>query len=155
MSICILYFIGQCLSLDVHPSFRDEIIVQFADPDYDWNSFIWTCSNHLVLPVIYLKFRDHDLLEYLPEVLAAHLKEVYELNHARNKQIIAQVKELTATLNKAGISPLFMKGAGNLIDVVYSDIGERMMGDIDLLVPETDFLKAVELAKENGYINYW
>ena len=65
-----LYFIGQCLSLDEHPTFRETIIAQFSKPDYDWNQFIWTCSNHLVLPVIYLKFLKHDLLSYVPEVLA-------------------------------------------------------------------------------------
>ena len=155
MSILPIYFIGQCLSLDEHPSFRDEIIVQFTDENYDWQSFIWTCSNHLVLPVIYLKFRDHDLLEYLPDVLANHLKEVYELNHARNKQIIGQMKELTATLNMAGISPIYLKGTGSLIDGIYEDIGERIIGDIDLLIPEVDYLKAVEKAKEIGYINHW
>ena len=136
MSIRTLYFIGQCLSLDEHPTFRETIIAQFSDPDYAWNDFIWTCSNHLVLPVIYLKFRKHDLLDYLPEVLANHLEEIYKLNRTRNEQIILQMKEINATLNKAGISPIYLKGTGNLIDGVYSDIGERIIGDIDFLVPE-------------------
>jgi len=155
VSILPIYFIGQCLALDEHPSFREKIIVQFSDPDYDWNSFIWTCSNHLVLPVIYLKFLKHDLLGYLPEVLARHLEEIYSLNHARNEQILAQMKEINATLNKAGISPIYLKGTGNLIDGIYEDIGERIVGDIDLLVPEAGYLKAVELAKAIGYANHW
>ena len=155
MSIRILYFIGQCLSLDEHPSFRETIIAQFSDPGYDWNSFIWTCSNHLVLPVIYLKFLKNDLLGYLPEVLAQHLEEIYTLNRTRNEQILLQVKEINATLNAAGISPIYLKGTGNLIDGIYSDIGERIIGDIDLLVPDIDYLKAVEMAKAIGYTNHW
>ena len=93
--IRILYFIGQCLSLDEHPSFRETIIVQFSEPDYDWNSFIWTCSNHLVLPAIYLKLKKHSLLGYLPEVLAQHFEEIHSLNRTCNEQIIVQVKTLT------------------------------------------------------------
>ena len=151
MSLRTLYFIGHCLSLDDHPSFRETIIVQFSDPDYDWNTFIFTCSNHLVLPVIYLKFRKHNLLSYLPEVLVQHLEEIYSLNRDRNLQIIEQMKEITVTLNSAGISPLFMKGTGNLIDGVYSDVGERIIGDIDLLVPEKDFLTAAGLFEKEGY----
>ncbi|HEY3390895.1 MAG TPA: nucleotidyltransferase family protein [Prolixibacteraceae bacterium] len=151
----VLYFIGHCLSLDEHPSFRETIIVQFSDPDYDWNTFIWTCSNHLVLPVIYLKFRKHNLLGYLPEVLAQHLEEIYLLNRTRNEQILLQMKEINATLNKEGISPIYLKGTGNLIDGIYSDIGERIIGDIDLLIPNADYLKAVELTKEIGYANHW
>ena len=155
MTILPIYFIGQCLALDEHPSFRETIITQFSDPGYDWNSFIWTGSNHLVLPAIYLKFRKHDLLGYLPEVLAQHLEEIHSLNCTRNTQIIAQMKEITATFNRAGISPVYLKGTGNLIDGIYSDIGERIVGDIDLLVPEAGYLKAVELAKAIGYENHW
>ncbi len=151
MKISVIYFIGQCLTLDEHPTFRETIITQFSDPDYDWNTFIWTCSNHLVLPVIYLKFKKHDLLGYLPEVLAQHLEEIYTLNRSRNEQIILQVKEINVTLKRADISPLFMKGTGNLIDGIYGDIGERIIGDIDFLVPEADFLTAAELFQKEGY----
>ena len=155
MSIRTLYFIGQCLSLDEHPSFRETIIAQFSDPGYDWNSFIWTCSNHLVLPVIYLKMKKHDLLSYVPEVLAQHLEEIYSLNRTRNEQILEQMKEINTALNASGISPIYLKGTGNLIDGVYEDIGERIVGDIDLLIPEAEYLKAVELIKEIGYVNHW
>jgi hypothetical protein len=151
VSIRTAYFIGSCLSLDEHPTFRETIIAQFSDPNYDWNDFIWTCSNHLVLPVIYLKFRKYDLLDHLPEGLASHFEEIYVLNHARNKQILLQMKEINAMLNKAGISPIYLKGTGNLIDGIYTDIGERIIGDIDFLVPGTDFLTAAELFKNEGY----
>lgn len=151
MSLRTLYFIGHCLSLDEHPSFRETIITQFSAPDYDWQSFIWICSNHLILPVIYLKFRKHDLLDYLPEVLSQHLEEIYTLNCKRNELILQQMKEINATLNQVGISPIYLKGTGNLIDGVYSDIGERIIGDIDFLVAEKDFLTAIELFKKEGY----
>lgn len=151
MKIRVLYFVGQCLSLDDHPTFRETIIAQFSNPDYDWDDFIWICSNHLVLPVIYLKFRAHDLLNELPEVLKKHLEEIYALNRSRNEQILLQMKEITATLNSADISPIFMKGTGNLIDGIYNDIGERIIGDIDFLVPEEDFLTSAELLKKEGY----
>jgi len=44
------------------------------------------------------------------------------------------MKEMNATLNAAGISPIYLKGTGNLIDGFYEDIGERIIGDIDFLV---------------------
>ena len=103
--------------------------------------------------MIYLKFRKQDLLDYLPEVLANHLKEIYELNHTRNGQILLQMKEMNTTLNKAGISPIYLKGTGNLIDGIYDDIGERIIGDIDFLVPEKDFLTAAELFKNEEYLD--
>jgi len=41
---------------------------------------------------------------------------------------------MNATLNTAGISPIYLKGTGNLIDGIYGDVGERIIGDIDFLV---------------------
>ena len=108
-----------------------------------------------MLPVIYLKFKAHNLLGYLPEVLVQHLEEIYGLNRERNLKIIEQLKAITSTLNSVGISPLFMKGTGNLIDGVYTDIGERIIGDIDLLVREDEYKKAVNLVKGIGYANHW
>ena len=151
MSIRNLYFIGHCLSLDENPSFSETIIAQFSDPNYDWNIFLLICSDHLIIPVIYLKFKAHNLLGYLPELLALHLEDIYFLNRNRNEQIILQMKQITATLNSAGVSPIYLKGTGNLIDGIYTDIGERIIGDIDFLVPGTDFLTAAELFKNEGY----
>lgn len=52
-----------------------------------------------------------------------------------------------------------MKGAGNLLDGLYSDVGERIMNDIDFLVPEKDFLLAAQMLKNAGYSSdypaYW
>jgi hypothetical protein len=41
--------------------------------------FVRLCSNHLILPVIYLKFKAHKLIEHLPDELAEFLKEIYDL----------------------------------------------------------------------------
>ena len=43
-------------------------------------------------------------------------EEIYTLNRTRNEQILLQVKEINATLNAADISPIYLKGTGNLID---------------------------------------
>ncbi|HAQ21344.1 MAG TPA: hypothetical protein DCR40_19255 [Prolixibacteraceae bacterium] len=55
--------------------------------------------------------------------------------------------DITAILNKENIQPVFLKGTANLLDGLYSDVGERMIGDIDFLVKEEDYLKAAELLK--------
>ncbi len=147
----LFYFTGKCLTLDEHPGFG-QVIIEFCKADLiDWEHFVNLCSNHLVLPVIYLKFRAHGILEYLPEELSEHLNEIYELNVARNTQILKQLQHITEVLNSRNIYPVFLKGAGNLLDELYSDIGERILGDIDFLVPEKDYLMAGQLFEDEGY----
>ncbi len=147
----IYYFTGKCLALDEHPEFRAQVIV-FAESDViDWHQFVSLCSDHLVLPAIFMKFRAHDLLDYLPEDLSSHLQKVHELNVSRNNQIMKQLHEIIEVLNPHKIYPVFLKGAANLLDGLYVDIGERILGDIDFLVSDDEYLEAARLMKEAGY----
>ena len=145
------YFTGKCLTLDEHPEFREEIIDLIATGSIDWEKFVVLWSNHLILPVIYLKFKSLGIIEHLPNELREYLKEVYDLNLERNNQILKQLKEVTTILNKGNIYPVFLKGAAHLLNGLYSDIGERMMGDIDFLVPEKDYLPSAKLLMNEGY----
>ena len=144
-NIELFYFTGKCLTIEEHPGFRKEIIDTITTDSFDWEKFIELCSNNLILPVIYLKFKSHEILEYLPEEVSEFLKEIYDLNQERNNQILNQLREVTNILNENNIFPLYLKGAGHLLDGLYADIGERMIGDIDMLVPEKDYIIAANL----------
>ena len=145
------YFVGKCITIDEHPEFRDVIVQKIEEDEIEWAHFVSLCSNHLILPVIYLKFKAHKLIEYLPEELAEFLNEIYNLNLSRNERILLQVRDLLKLLNANEIYLTFLKGTGNLLDGIYSDKGERMIGDIDFLVPEKDYLKAAKILEDNGY----
>jgi hypothetical protein len=147
----IYYFTGKCLSLDENPGFKSEIIEKCKNDLIGWEQFVGLCNNHLILPAIYLKFQSHGIIEYLPVDLAEFLKEVHHLNSVRNDLIIQQLQEIMSILNEHEIFPTLLKGAGNLIDELYADIGERILGDIDFLVPEKDYLLSSELMKNKGY----
>ena len=69
----------------------------------------------------------------------------------RNEEIIAQAKELNTLLLEHNITPIFIKGTGNLLEGLYEDIAERMVGDIDFLFSKEDYPRAIELLKDNGY----
>jgi hypothetical protein len=76
---------------------------------------------------------------------------VHHLNVTRNEQIHKQLQEIICIFNKHEIYPTLLKGTGNLLDNLYSSTGERMMGDIDLLVSEGDYLRAAQLLENDGY----
>ncbi|KOH44639.1 nucleotidyltransferase family protein [Sunxiuqinia dokdonensis] len=145
------YLIGKCLALDEHPEFRDQLIALAKSELIDWHQFVSLCSNHLVLPAIFLKFRTHNLLDHLPEDLTSHLHEVHALNVARNTRILKQLHEIVDVLKPHKIYPVFLKGAANLLDGLYADLGERILGDIDFLVSDDEYLEAARLMKDAGY----
>lgn len=145
-------FAGKCLALDDHSEFRIEILKKTESNQINWQHFVTVCSNHLILPAIYLKFKSHNILKFIPQELSVHLEEIYKLNVSRNQQITAQIQKITNTLNKKNIYPIFIKGAGSLLDEVYSDLGERILGDIDFLVSEEDYLVSAKLLLDAGYL---
>ena len=145
------YFAGKCLTLDEHPAFGAEILQAIESGSVNWENFVSLCSDHLILPAIYLKFRDHGLLPYLPKELTKFLSKIHAINLSRNYKILNQLEEISWLLEKNGIYPTLLKGAGNLADNLYGNVGERMMRDIDLLVPEQDYLRAALLLENEGY----
>jgi hypothetical protein len=145
------YFLGTCLVLDDLPHKRQEVLEQITKPEFPWEQFVQAGSSHLVLPAIYTKFRDGQLLSYLPDELNIHLEKIYELNIQRNKRLLTQIRGLHNLLNKSGIQALFLKGSGALLGELYNDPGERLLSDIDLLVRGTDFQRAVQVVKDAGY----
>lgn len=144
-------FACQCLSLDDHPESITKIINNLSNND-SCRDFTRFCSNYWILPTIYVKFRSHEILSHLPEEFTEFLAEVHQLNFNRNEQILKQLQEIIHILNKAQIYPTLLKGAGNLVDNIYNDIGERMMSDIDFLVQEKDYLLSAELLQKAGYL---
>lgn len=147
------YFTCQCLSLDDHPHFSSEIIQKLSN-EADCQRFVHLCSNHWILPTIYIVFRRHEILPHLPDGLTEFLEEVHQLNLSRNERILAQLGDILKLFNRHDIYPTILKGAGNLLDELYSSNGERMMGDIDLLVSDEEYLQTAEILENEGYTHH-
>ncbi len=145
------YFTGMCLTIDRYPDKLSSIKNQLAKNTIDWERFVALGSSHLIIPAIYLKFKKTNLLELLPDELVLYLKEIYELNLRRNQMVLAQIDEICDLLAKNQIYPILLKGAGNLIDNIYSDPAERIIGDIDFLVSESEYLQAAEILTNVDY----
>lgn len=147
----LFYFAAFCLAPDAHTEYRETVISAFSSRKVSLDSFIALCDRHLILPAIYLHFKKYKLLDIFPTDYKEHLAVLYLKNKKRNQEILQQVVEINHALATKNITPVYLKGTANLLDNVYSDIGERMIGDIDLLVQEKDYLHSAELIMQLGY----
>ncbi len=66
----------------------------------------------------------------------------------KNLDIISHYGKICRALNNAGITPLILKGGA--MKYLRPEL-PRVMGDIDILVPEKDFMKSANVASELGY----
>ena len=146
-----LFFIAKCLTISLEEKNRDEIELILKTTDVYWEAVVKVSTSHYVFPAIYCNFKRADFLKYLPADLVAYMKHITNLNRDRNIQIIQQAKDLNSLLLENGIRPVFLKGTGNLLEGLYEDIGERMVGDIDFLFSEKFFFKAIDILKNDNY----
>ena len=141
----------QCLLSDEISEFDSDFKNKIAIHEEVFLKFIQLSSNHLVLPAVFRRLKSKGFSDYLPVELAEHLNEILQLNIKRNEEILQQIDEINLQLNSAGIVPVYMKGTANLLDGLYSDPAERMIGDIDFLVQDKDFLPTAEIVLKLGY----
>jgi hypothetical protein len=146
------FFIGRILSLDFEPLNRDGIRHDLIQLDINWPGFVKMGSDNFILPAIYLNLTRHNLHSFLPADLNGYLGEVLNLNRERNMNIVRQMHFVNNLLIRNNISSLFMKGTGNIVDGLYQDIGERMVYDIDVLVPDDKMITAAKLLESEGFI---
>ena len=146
-----LFFIAKCLTISLEEKNRQEIEKLLKSTSIDWDAVVKVSTAHYVFPALYCNLKRADFLQYLPQELVSYMEHITDINRERNKQIIAQAKELNNVLLANNIKSIFLKGTGNLLAGIYEDIGERMVGDIDFLFSIKDYSKAITVLREFGY----
>ena len=146
-----LYFVAKCLTISHEKKNLDIVSELLKSETVDWDAVVKLSTGHFVYPALYCNLKRAGLLEYLPNELIGHMEYITELNRDRNLDIIQQAKEVNHLLVSNNITPIFLKGTANLLQGLYGDIVERMVGDIDLIVSENDYEPAINLLKQKGY----
>lgn len=146
-----LFFIGKCLTINYEKHNKTIVEEKIKLDKVDWDNVVKLSTKHYVFPALYCNLKRADFLHYLPSDLVEYMKHITDLNRQRNLKIIEQAKEINDLLLKNNITPIFLKGTGNLLEGLYKDIAERMVGDIDFIVSKDEFQKTVLLLKENNY----
>lgn len=146
-----LFFVGKCLTITHEEHNRKIIENEIKSGNVDWDNVVKLSTEHYVFPALYCNLKRADLLSYLPEELVNYMKHITNLNRERNLQIIEQAKEINELLLANNITPIFLKGTGNLLEGLYADVAERMVGDIDFIVSKNDYPTTIKILINNNF----
>ena len=146
-----LFFIAKCLTITFERRNLEKIRLILKTTKIDWEAVVKVSTSHYVFPALYCNLKRVRLLKYVPDDLVEYMKYLTDLNRDRNEQIIQQAKKLNSLLLMHDIRPIFLKGTGNLLEGLYQDIGERMVGDIDFLLSKKDLSNAIDILKNDNY----
>ena len=117
----------------------------------DWRRVLWNASHHWVLPSLAAALQRHTDPSDLPADIGAALDAARYLNAERNRTLRRALLELTAQLNRIGLEPLLLKGANALLPDAYPGAEHRMLGDLDLWLPEAAHPDATAALLELDY----
>ena len=122
----------------------------FKNLNYD--TVIIIGSNHLLIPLIYVKLRELNCLKLVPGEFKSYLKNIYDLNYNRNKKLLNELEFIKKILTRNKIKHVFLKGSAMILGNYYKDIGERMINDIDFLFLEKDKEKLISVLIQNQFL---
>jgi hypothetical protein len=117
----------------------------------DWDVFIAASDRYGVTPLLYHRLRTFHSDVPIPANAMGRLRQAYLDNVARNMGLYHKLGKVLELFRRDNISVIALKGV-HLATVVYRNIALRPMGDIDLLVKQTDLLRVQEILVEQGYI---
>jgi len=146
-----LYFVGKSLAISVDEEANTFISDKILRNEVNWEMIVKISTKHYVLPALYCNLKRKNYLKYLPRDLVDFMSYLTELNRIRNYQILKEAKEIHELLVKKNITPVFLKGVGHLINGLYEDIAERMIGDIDFIVAPKEQEKTYEILLQAGF----
>ena len=130
---------------------HDLLTKTLSNTNFDWELLVKVGSNQLILPAIYCNLKTKNLLQHLPEDLQQYLDEIASINRNRNKTILEEAESIASLFKDNNIDYVFLKGTALVISGYYKDLGERMIGDIDILVHPDQLIKTQDLLLKNGY----
>jgi len=117
----------------------------------EWQRMLSLSSAHLVTPWLRRAFQEHGLISGLPPHVLEFLDAVCTLNLESNRNYQDQLAHLIQLLNNIGVRPVLLKGAATLVSELYPTPGDRMIGDIDVLIRPSKLAGAVEHLCASGY----
>ena len=123
--------------------------IDFDNINYDL--LVKIASSHLMLPSLYVNLKIKGFIDLIPSDLKTYLVDIYKLNKKRNQELLKEAKEISEKFTKNNINHVFLKGTSHIFNQIYNDLGERMIGDIDILVSKKDYDKSIGLFKKAKY----
>lgn len=119
----------------------------------EWPLFQQLATRHSVRPLVYRSLRTV-CWERIPAAFRTAWERECKTLTGRNLFLAGELLRIQSELETAGIEVAVMKGAV-IAAMVYGDCALREFGDLDLLIREPDFPRALDLLRQLSYEPVW
>lgn len=117
----------------------------------DWAGVIALANKTLCVPTAAARLMQSGTFSTLPSDVGTFLAEVHRRNEDRNRRLLIQLDEAAAALNAISVLPVALKGTAWLAGAKAEHHGDRLLADLDLMVPPDRFFAVAEQLETIGY----
>ncbi len=139
-----------CSRSSIDDQTRQDQIKEHARGNLDWDYIAKSTHKESLSGLFYYNLRRFGVQEAVPFEIRKRLEEDYFRTTFRNVIFLEERDRLLKFFKKGQIPVMVLKGAF-LLENVYSDLGMRPMGDIDILVKKEDLLCVHNTLVQLGY----
>lgn len=118
-------------------------------PGFNWEEVIRLARRHRVLPLVFWNGQKIGW-PHAPDSVRPRLERDFQLNASHTFALARELLHIGALLEEAQVPMVSFKGP-TLAQAAYGSVGLRQFGDLDVLVPRADVLRAREALHGYGY----
>ena len=126
-----------------------ERLRQLTAQDLDWSYLISLASQHNVMPLLYRRLKAI-CADLLPSAVLSQLRLDFIAHTSNNMALTGELLRMLNLFEKQHICVVSFKGP-LLAQLAYDDLSSRQFGDLDLLIPESEVVKAHNLLSSQDY----
>ena len=131
---------------------RDKILIQLTrQKSLDWEQVANVAGSHSITQTLYPALIKKELIDLIPDDFFSYIQHLYEINCERNEMLRKQLINAVLIINKLNVKPLLMKGAAQLFLDTFSNVGDRLLTDLDILVPSNEIKRVSDELIACGY----
>lgn len=143
-------FFDLCTWLVAENGYSKEQAARLQKED-DYLAIVALANQFWLLGALKNKLSTLEIWHQLPSQLTEYLSEFEQLYFQRSETIQQETILVCSALKKENIDIIILKGAASLFNGVSNPISSRFMADVDVLVPEIEQEKAVQILDSLEY----
>lgn len=126
-------------------------IKNILSPDLGWAYFFKKAHNERLSPLMYKSLsKIEGAQKIIPGNIWQNLKESYYCSLSDNISGLSQLEKIVRNIQSEGADIIIFKGL-MLAELIYSDLGLRPCGDLDILIKREDIFKVDKVLRNLGY----
>ena len=126
-----------------------KAISRLAEEQIDWSYILTVALGHRAIPLLY-RALSSTCPDALPKDALTELRAHFYANSARNLLLAHKLIEILRLIDSHEIRGIPFKGP-TLAVLAYGTLALRQCGDLDILVPETDYERVRQLLIKQGF----